>query len=511
MFGTTRNAKLLILVLALACLVVGGCGASDGEASQAAAENNPHAGHDHGPGEHGEVATTASSGSTEVDDWCAEHRVPESACTQCNPELIEGFKATGDWCAGHDLPESHCRLCNPGIEFPREVTLRLAELDINEDEVEVTLLFRPNAESCATDGALIQFASAGTVERAGIESVPVLAAPLDAGFEAPAEVAFDETHATVVTTTVPALVSRWLIAPGDAVNAGQSLAVLQSPKIAERQAEFLSAVATNEVQEKELARHEQLRAADLISVADFERELAQTEVTRAELTGARGLLLSAGMSGDDIEQLQQDREVSSKFLLHAPASGLVVERLAQLGELLDAGRAFAILADPNSMWIEARLTEEQLRLAAVGQPLTYSSDGRGLHRIGGKVIWVSRFLDPHSRTGTVRAEVLDREHGLQAGEFGRARFNIAEGDEVLLVPRDAIQWEGCCNVVFVKETTDRYRPRKVCFTQASGPYYQVTEGLQRGEEVVVAGAFLLKTELKKTSLGAGCCGLDPIG
>ncbi len=53
-------------------------------------------------------------------DWCAEHRVPESQCTKCHPELIEGFKAKHDWCGGHGVPESHCYLCNTGLKFEQE-------------------------------------------------------------------------------------------------------------------------------------------------------------------------------------------------------------------------------------------------------------------------------------------------------------------------------------------------------------------------------------------------------
>jgi cobalt-zinc-cadmium efflux system membrane fusion protein len=78
-----------------------------------------------------------------------------------------------------------------------------------------------------------------------------------------------------------------------------------------------------------------------------------------------------------------------------------------------------------------------------------------------------------------------------------------------LVPKDAVQWEGCCNVVFVRESVDRYRPRKVQVADGQGSYYQVTDGLLPGEEVVVDGSFLLKTELKKASIGVGCCGIEP--
>ena len=107
------------------------------------------------------------------------------------------------------------------------------------------------------------------------------------------------------------------------------------------------------------------------------------------------------------------------------------------------------------------------------------------------------------------AEVVDPDHNLQAGEFGRVAIVDRNPGLVTLVPKDAVQWEGCCNVVFVKEADDRFRPRKVEVRDGEGPYYQVTGGLEPGEEVVVNGAFLLKTELKKTSIGAGCCEAQP--
>ncbi len=53
------------------------------------------------------------------EDWCAEHAVPESMCTRCNPALVAAFKATGDWCPEHGVPESQCLLCNPGLKIER--------------------------------------------------------------------------------------------------------------------------------------------------------------------------------------------------------------------------------------------------------------------------------------------------------------------------------------------------------------------------------------------------------
>ncbi|GDX83886.1 hypothetical protein LBMAG42_56970 [Deltaproteobacteria bacterium] len=58
------------------------------------------------------------------EDWCAEHAVPESQCTLCNPSLAAAFKATDDWCEEHGLPESHCKKCNPELKIERPAKLQ---------------------------------------------------------------------------------------------------------------------------------------------------------------------------------------------------------------------------------------------------------------------------------------------------------------------------------------------------------------------------------------------------
>ena len=234
-----------------------------------------HESHDHGPGEHGQ------STQVEVDmsDWCAEHAVPESVCTKCHPQLIDGFKAKGDWCAEHDLPESHCRLCNPGIKFPQEPALTETDesFEVSSDEISVELFYRKNSPVCATNGALIQFASVETVNRAGLSVQKVFSAHLEHSLEAPAETKFDETHQTVVTISVPALITKWQVSAGDAVEKGAVLSILNSPEMAGLQAALLSAEADYEVHKKDLARHEELKSKNLISQSEYDLEVSNAK------------------------------------------------------------------------------------------------------------------------------------------------------------------------------------------------------------------------------------------
>ncbi|HSG99642.1 MAG TPA: hypothetical protein VLB27_06305, partial [candidate division Zixibacteria bacterium] len=168
--------------------------------------------------------TPGEAGDPAALDWCSEHAVPESQCTQCNPALIDSFKASGDWCGGHGIPESHCRLCNPEIEFPQEITLRALRETEETGSIEVSLLSRPNEAVCATNDAVITLAGSTTAERIGLQTVMVTTAELRPTMSAPAEVVFDEEHSVVVSISAPALVTRWLVSAGEFVERDDILA-----------------------------------------------------------------------------------------------------------------------------------------------------------------------------------------------------------------------------------------------------------------------------------------------
>jgi cobalt-zinc-cadmium efflux system membrane fusion protein len=123
----------------------------------------------------------------------------------------------------------------------------------------------------------------------------------------------------------------------------------------------------------------------------------------------------------------------------------------------------------------------------------------------GTLTWISPTVDPRTRTIKARAELDNAEGLLRANMFGRARIIVRDREDALVVPKSAVQWEGCCNVVFVKQTDTVYQPYRVRLGEVLEDAYVVEEGLDENEQIVTQGSFLLKTEILKGSIGAGCC------
>jgi cobalt-zinc-cadmium efflux system membrane fusion protein len=456
---------------------------------------------------------------------CEIHGISLELCSRCNPELIPNFKTSGDWCAEHNLPESQCDLCvkvhnhdddphdvnhheHEHGDYPGQPENRIVPdaHSIHETLPAFTVFFPENAIHCATDNAVIQFASIQTVERAGLTVRPVAIAESAPVIEAPAEIVFNEANTVVLSTTLPALVSEWLVEPGQTVRTGDILARLNVPGLPRMKAEYLEAHAARQLAAKRFERQKELHGKGLVSDSEFEEIATEFRLAEARLVGQAGMLTSAGLSEHDLEIVKEGENITQVLNLYAPRHGVIIDRIAVLGQFLAEGQPLAVIGDPDSFWIEARMRENALDKIRVGDNVEFSADGYGFKRCIGRVIWISRFLDKDTRSAIVRAEVVSTTDRLHAGEYGRVLIGGGTLSPAVIVPRDAVQWEGCCNVVFVKETIDRFRPRKVKISPGDNGYYRIVDGLAAGEEIVVNGSYLLKTELKKGSIGAGCAG-----
>ena len=70
------------------------------------------------------------------------------------------------------------------------------------------------------------------------------------------------------------------------------------------------------------------------------------------------------------------------------------------------------------------------------------------------------------------------------------------------MPESALTMDGAAHYVFVQTAPDKFSRRDVKIGRTLGKKVEVLEGLKAGDPVVTAGAFTLKSELKKETLHA---------
>jgi membrane fusion protein, heavy metal efflux system len=99
--------------------------------------------------------------------------------------------------------------------------------------------------------------------------------------------------------------------------------------------------------------------------------------------------------------------------------------------------------------------------------------------------------------------------------FGTGRIILREEQEAIVVPNEAIHWEGCCHIVFVrdkgyfssKDSPKVFHIRTVRLGAKTDKNTEIIAGVLPGEVVATKGSDMLRAELLKNNLGEGCtCG-----
>jgi len=407
-------------------------------------------------------------------DWCAGHGVPESACTLCNPELIPAFREAGDWCAEHGLPESVCPECGHGASPPQ-------------------------AEAATLDGLRVRLREPGHEQVLGLRTETVLRDELATVVECTADLDFDRDRIAGVRAPLPGVVQEVLVDLGDPVGAGDAIAVLASPEAASLQGDLRAA------RERLLtarANHEREEHLHRTGIAP----LRHLELARQELEAAEGAVAA---SREALEMGGAGEGDGGRCVLRAPAAGTVLRRPVTVGEVADRDRVLAVVGDTSTMWAMLRVPERDASRVRVGQPVEVWPEGSPERAAAGRITWVSPEVDVHSRTVAARAELANPDGALRAGGFARARIEVSAPTGGVTVPHDAVQRIDGDDVVFVRRGTGLYEPRPVTLHERDGERVRVRGAVAPGDEVVTAGAILLRTEMERENLGAGCCELVP--
>ena len=109
-----------------------------------------------------------------------------------------------------------------------------------------------------------------------------------------------------------------------------------------------------------------------------------------------------------------------------------------------------------------------------------------------------------SRTVKARINVPNPEGRLLAGMFAQVKIFISGDQQVLAVPSKSVLEDEGRAFVFVHHEGDYWMRRPVSSGRTFAGMTEITRGLTGSEVVVANGAFLLKSDVLRSKMGAGC-------
>ncbi|MFH2006667.1 MAG: efflux RND transporter periplasmic adaptor subunit [bacterium] len=351
-------------------------------------------------------------------------------------------------------------------------------------------------------GTSIRFRSASIERAAGIASVPAAKTSLSNRVFCTARIGYNRNRLAEVRSPVPALVQHVQIDLGAKVRKGTKLFTLSSAQIGVLKSRLIGVGRRFRVAKANLKRQKALHKSGGASTRDV--ELARLRLAEASSSLA-AISQSLRISGISV------RGFSGAFALVAPIAGTVVQRPAVLGAKAGPGISLATIADTSSMWAILDVNEWDASLVRPGLAVKIRVDGLTGRVFEGKITWVAAEVNPRTRFVRARAEIANPRGGLRANQFARATIHLSSTRADVTVPVQSVQRLGNGQVVFVRLKNGVYEPRAVRLGRSDGRRVHVSGRLKVGDAVVTTGAFLLRTELSKDSIGAGCCEVERPG
>lgn len=250
---------------------------------------------------------------------------------------------------------------------------------------------------------------------------------------------------------------------GENVNRGQLLATIYSPELVAAQQELVTAARMKENQP-------------------------------ALYKAVRNKLKLWKLSDNQIDAIEASGSVKENFPVYATVSGTVTEKMVQEGDYVKQGQPLYKIANLNSVWAVFDAYENQIRNIEEGQEITITTNAYPEKEFNATVTFIDPVLNASRRTVMVRANLENKNDIFKPGMFVQGEIETAgvtAGEQVVTIPKSAVLWTGERSLVYVKPvpTESVFEMREVKLGRTVGESYEVLEGLENGEVVVVNGTF----------------------
>lgn len=311
----------------------------------------------------------------------------------------------------------------------------------------------------------------------------------------------DAARVSAVSTPVAARVTSLARSLGERVTARADLVTLESLDVGRARAALAAAKARVEVArgraklaDEQRARVRELAAERMTTVREVQAaeaeaaaraaEVAETEVARED--AARVLALLPG----------DPEETDAAFTLRAPADGVLTFRDGAPGESVEAGHVFYRLADLSVLQATVHPFERDAVRIGESAEVRLSAAAHPGKSFAASFLLAGPEVDRESRTLPVRLLVPNGDGLLLPGMSVTAEIRLREraGEEIVAVPIAAVQRIERDWCVFLPLGKGRFERRAIARGRDLGGEVEVLSGLAADEEIVVEGAFVLRSE-----------------
>ena len=314
------------------------------------------------------------------------------------------------------------------------------------------------------------------VQNLGIRTVQAERTRLWRGIDTVGYVDYDESKVSHIHLRTEGWIENLAVkSEGERVIQGDRLFDLYSPELVNAQKEFVTALSSG---------------------------------NKSLIRASRARLAALGVSADQVRAIEQTRETRHNISVYAPQDGVVAKLMVREGMFVKPALNLMSLGDLSAVWLLAEVFERQAQWVSVGQEAEVKLSYVPGKVWRGKVEYIYPSLDPATRTLKVRMRFDNPDEGLKPNMYANVRIFGGPKDDIIVIPVEGLIRTGREQRVIVALGQGRFEARDVVAGIESGDYVEIIRGIDKGDEVVVSGQFLIDSE---ASMRASIKRMEPSG
>jgi len=259
-------------------------------------------------------------------------------------------------------------------------------------------------------------------------------------------------------------------------------------QLSEAQSRFKTIAAT-------ATRYQELREGGFVSQEMFDAKQHEKNAASSALAASSANL---AIARDEYARAQADThgigKARAQTRLLSPINGMVAARLVESGSTLVGGQVAFLVIDPNSLWVETRIAQQQAGLVRVGQVAEIVLRSQPHASLVGKVERIDMVSDAVTEERIVNVSLNSAQASI--GEYAEVTLKLPELNDTRSIPSAALKRVDKQDGVWIlRGSKVAFKPVKIGLTNLDGRT-QILDGLSDDDEVIVYSQQALRADLK---------------
>ncbi len=307
------------------------------------------------------------------------------------------------------------------------------------------------------------------------------------------QIALNGDTTTQVFSPYSGRVVRVMASPGEYVQRGAPLLLIEASEFVQAQTDLHNAAATLKLARINEERKHAAYDSKGGSLQDWQQ--AQVDLAAAEnaAASARNRLRILGKSDSEIAALENTKKTEAATYVVAPIGGVVTDRQVGPGQYIQAGASTPVfsIGDLSTVWLVAAVPETDAPYIERGQEVEVRVLALPGQIFKARLTAVGAQVDPVTRRVAVRATLANPAGKLKPQMFASFSIITSGESQAPSVPEEAIVREADQARVWVVAQNNTLTLRSIRTGRSSDGMVEVLDGLKPGERVVTRGSLFI--------------------